>query len=322
MYRNANNENDGDERRKSSSSSEGEYHVGQEFQAPNFSGIADWNPQGPASLQYMCLLPLSLMHLQHCTSPAQQTLHVNKVKVSVAHRQQRLKEFKLGKVTGKNIHDEKKLQRAASDNQYDLVGELLESGVDPCCCDSKQRSALHFASSQGNELIGRYPADTQTLPLPLPKLHFASSQGNELIVKILLDKGANPNSRDILGNTPMHLAAITGHVPVVTLLLKAGTDVQSEDKNGRTPLHLAQARLKVLSSNTTCSSEHLKQEVTQISEMMKTYLHLCEPKVRTSEVDALCERLQHSSTLEEVGAVNSLLTSFTSMTLHKDTQPG
>jgi ankyrin repeat protein len=57
------------------------------------------------------------------------------------------------------------------------VIELLESGVDPCSQDNKQRTALHFASSQGNELV----------------------------VKVLLDKGANPNSKDILGNTPMHL---------------------------------------------------------------------------------------------------------------------
>ncbi|XP_076459726.1 ankyrin repeat domain-containing protein 54-like [Babylonia areolata] len=293
MYRNANNENEAEDRRKSSSSSEGEYQVGPEFQTPNFSGIPDWNPQGPASLQYMCLFPMLRVRF-NCSFPAEQSPHVNKVKVSITHRQQRLKEFKSGKTTGRNIHDEKRLHKAASDNQYDVVVELLESGVDPCCCDNKQRSALHFAASQGNELI----------------------------VKALLDKGANPNSRDILGNTPMHLAAITGHVPVVTLLLKAGTDIKSMDKNGRTPLHLAQARLKVLSTNTSCSSEHLKAEVTQISEMMKTYLNLSDLNVTTAEVDQLCNQLEQSSTLEEVDAVNSLLASFTSMTIQKDQQPG
>jgi ankyrin repeat protein len=52
--------------------------------------------------------------------------------------------------------------------------------VDPCSQDNKQRTALHFASSRGNELV----------------------------VKVLLDKGANPNSKDILGNTPMHLGIL------------------------------------------------------------------------------------------------------------------
>lgn len=34
------------------------------------------------------------------------------------------------------------------------VVELLEDGVDPCCSDNKQRTPLHFASSQGYEKVG------------------------------------------------------------------------------------------------------------------------------------------------------------------------
>ena len=80
------------------------FQSGPEFPIPNFSMIRDWNPQGPAGLQYMCLLPIPLGHVRYCSSPAEQTPHINKVKVSVTHRQQRLKEFKLGKTIGRNIH--------------------------------------------------------------------------------------------------------------------------------------------------------------------------------------------------------------------------
>ena len=33
--------------------------------------------------------------------------------------------------------------------------------MDPCCHDNKQRTALHFAASQGNELIGTYVTEGQ-----------------------------------------------------------------------------------------------------------------------------------------------------------------
>jgi ankyrin repeat protein len=39
---------------------------------------------------------------------------------------------------------------------------------------------------------------------------------------LLLEKGADPNIKDPLGNTPLHLAACTNNIAVVTLLLKAG----------------------------------------------------------------------------------------------------
>ncbi|KAF4799095.1 Ankyrin repeat domain-containing protein 54 [Turdus rufiventris] len=81
--------------------------------------------------------------------------------------------------TGKEAHALKRLREAANSNDLDTVQQLLEDGADPCAADDKGRTALHFASCNGNDHI----------------------------VQLLLDHGADPNQRDGLGNTPLHLGA-------------------------------------------------------------------------------------------------------------------
>uniref|UniRef100_A0A8B9MYV8 Ankyrin repeat domain-containing protein 54 n=1 Tax=Accipiter nisus TaxID=211598 RepID=A0A8B9MYV8_9AVES len=81
--------------------------------------------------------------------------------------------------TGKESHALKRLREAANSNDLDTVQQLLEDGTDPCAADDKGRTALHFASCNGNDHI----------------------------VQLLLDHGADPNQRDGLGNTPLHLGA-------------------------------------------------------------------------------------------------------------------
>nr|XP_060633005.1 ankyrin repeat domain-containing protein 54 isoform X2 [Anolis sagrei ordinatus] len=81
--------------------------------------------------------------------------------------------------TGKESHALKRLREAANSNDLETVQQLLEDGADPCAADDKGRTALHFGSCNGNDLI----------------------------VQLLLDHGADPNQRDTLGNTPLHLGA-------------------------------------------------------------------------------------------------------------------
>nr|XP_028601342.1 ankyrin repeat domain-containing protein 54 isoform X1 [Podarcis muralis] len=183
----------------------------------------------------------------------------------------------------------KRLREAANSNDLETVQQLLEDGVDPCAADDKGRTALHFASCNGNDSI----------------------------VHLLLDHGANPNQRDGLGNTPLHLAACTNHVPIITTLLRGGARVDALDRAGRTPLHLAKSKLNILQEGLSQSLEAVCLEVKQIIQMLREYLERLGRHEHREQLDDLCSRLQKTSTKEQVDEVTDLLASFTSLSLQK-----
>lgn len=53
------------------------------------------------------------------------------------------------------------------------------------------------------------------------------------LAKLLLNNGADPNFKDLNGNSALHLAVLSNHIEMVTLLLKSGASVKNEDNNGR-----------------------------------------------------------------------------------------
>jgi ankyrin repeat protein len=59
-------------------------------------------------------------------------------------------------------------------------------------------------------------------------------------VQLLLEKKANPNIQDSNGRTALHVAAEKGHMVVVKLLLQKGAELDSKDKEyGQAVLHVA-----------------------------------------------------------------------------------
>ncbi|KAJ6826398.1 putative E3 ubiquitin-protein ligase XBOS33 isoform X1 [Iris pallida] len=74
-------------------------------------------------------------------------------------------------------------------------------------------------------------------------LHFASSKGHTEIVSLLLENGANANSRNFCGQTALMLACRRGHWEVVlTLLIFRSSVTTAEYLSGKTALHFAAAR--------------------------------------------------------------------------------
>jgi ankyrin repeat protein len=58
-------------------------------------------------------------------------------------------------------------------------------------------------------------------------------------VRLLLNRGADPNRRNGRGESPLHCAAMSGDNEVVELLLDHGADIKARDGEGWTPLHAA-----------------------------------------------------------------------------------
>lgn len=112
-------------------------------------------------------------------------------------------------------------------------------------------------------------------------LLWASRQGYTAIVKLLLEKGANPNHEDQwMHANAGHKAAFWGHADVITLLIQHGLDINAQGGyNGYTALHDAVSQghidaIKVLlknNANTTIRGHDGKTpvDIAKLSENQK-----------------------------------------------------
>ncbi|KAE8149222.1 hypothetical protein BDV25DRAFT_156708 [Aspergillus avenaceus] len=101
------------------------------------------------------------------------------------------------------------------------------------------------------------PANTPTRPTSQPKgsdsaripgagsrtwttpLHISITRGHLSAVRLLLDRGADPNAVDGAGSTVLHTAVQSGHHAIVRELLRHHADPTSVDAAGWQPLHYA-----------------------------------------------------------------------------------
>ena len=71
------------------------------------------------------------------------------------------------------------------------------------------------------------------------ELRSAAQVGYVKLATLLLDQGADVNSKDNNGSTPLHDAAWHGQADFAALLLDRGAEVNAEDRDGWKPLHYA-----------------------------------------------------------------------------------
>ena len=100
--------------------------------------------------------------------------------------------------------------------------------------------AAHFDLRDIVKLLLEKGADLNSKDNPYNRtpLSWAAEEGHETVVKLLLAKdGVDPDAKDKWGQTPLSWAARKGHEAVVRLLLaKDGVDPDSKDKWGWKPL--------------------------------------------------------------------------------------
>lgn len=110
-------------------------------------------------------------------------------------------------------------------------------------------TALHFAAFFGNdeevEVLLARGAVVDALGrgwMTGTALHSAVSRKRWPIVRRLLENGANPNSRQSAGWTPLHAAAQNADLASVEALLAAGADPAATNDEGRSVEALAEER--------------------------------------------------------------------------------
>jgi len=92
--------------------------------------------------------------------------------------------------------------------------------------DNKGKTALH------NAVKGRTGGRAK-------RIYGASTQDSPEVARMLLEKGADVNARDLLGDTPLAVAASSYGEGSIPVLIEFGAEVNMQNNNGETPLFQA-----------------------------------------------------------------------------------
>ena len=67
----------------------------------------------------------------------------------------------------------------------------------------------------------------------------AAEKGHEAVMKLLLEKGAVLEYKDIWGKTPLSWAAENGYETILKILLEKGAELETKNSGNQTPLSKA-----------------------------------------------------------------------------------
>jgi ankyrin repeat protein len=130
---------------------------------------------------------------------------------------------------------------AAQNEQPEIIKLLLDNRAVPDAEDNNGWTALSTASYRGNARSALILANRSRTDVSRSLL-FAVLSEHKDVVKILLDSGAEVDTRASDGRTPLILAASKGNKEIVNMLLQAGADPTLTDQKGATAESTAAAK--------------------------------------------------------------------------------
>jgi ankyrin repeat protein len=150
-------------------------------------------------------------------------------------------------ISARNNYEETALIEAARSMDPELLRVLLDGGP-----DIKDKNAALFEAAESAPVVLQMADAPATLnghneqtPAVVPEAPWVTN------VRLLLDSGADIETRDEEGETPLMRAASFGQTETFELLLERGAKINVRDKRGMTPLIAAACACALATMNNT-----------------------------------------------------------------------
>lgn len=130
------------------------------------------------------------------------------------------------------------LMSASWSENLEVAEFLLSKGanINAKCCNNKLSIVFEAGRIEKVEVVRFLIKHGANLN---ESLHASAMVGDLKSVKLLLEKGANLNSLDRQGHTPLIMASWRGHINVAEYLIQKGADINVKDFSGSTALDRA-----------------------------------------------------------------------------------
>jgi len=154
------------------------------------------------------------------------------------------------------------IRKAPQENQIELVGTLIEAGVDVNYRDANGVTSLALAISLEQPVVAKYLVDAganvnaPTMNDSYPLIE-ASKKGFNHLVAHMIRQGADIDQQDSMGRTALVAAVAKGRRRLVDTLLRAGANAMLKDNDGISAVMLAESRnFKQIYSQLTASASN------------------------------------------------------------------